>query len=101
MKGLCSLYNQCVKLSKYPWIKTIGVPLSPLPEVKSDREPIRSVRLRGVVPWASIEPTRSSSLLSINPEMAFFNSSPRKSAKLLSARYFNFTSFGLPTSPGV
>ncbi len=28
----------------------IGVPLSPLPEVKSDNDPIRSVSLLGVVP---------------------------------------------------
>ena len=37
----------------------IGVPLSPLPEVKSDNDPIRSVSLLGVVPWETILPTKS------------------------------------------
>ena len=36
----------------------MGVPLSPLPEVRSQREPIRSVRRRGVVPSETIFPTR-------------------------------------------
>ena len=38
------------KLSKYPCTSTTGVPLSPLPDVKSHREPIKSVILLGVVP---------------------------------------------------
>ena len=36
----------------------MGVPLSPEPEVRSHREPIRSVRRRGVVPWETMLPTR-------------------------------------------
>ena len=36
-------------------MKTIGVPLSPLPEVKSANEPMRSVSFRGVVPKDSLE----------------------------------------------
>ncbi len=51
------LYHSDAKLSKYPCISTTGVPLSPLPEVKSQREPSRSVILLGVVPkdssWAT------------------------------------------------
>ena len=37
---------------------TTGVPLSPLPDVKSQSEPIRSVILLGVVPWDAIFPTK-------------------------------------------
>ena len=33
----------------------MGVPLSPEPEVRSHKEPIRSVRRRGVVPWDAIK----------------------------------------------
>ena len=51
-------------LLKYPWIKIIGVPLSPLPEVRSHKEPIRSVNWRGVVPCASLS--------SICDDKAFF-----------------------------
>ena len=38
------------RLSKYPWINTTGVPLSPEPLVKSQSEPTKSVILLGVVP---------------------------------------------------
>jgi len=79
----------------------IGVPLSPLPEVKSDNDPIRSVSLLGVVPCDSIAPTKSDSLFLIYSDIAFLSSSPFKSAKLLSARYFNFISFGVPFKPDV
>ena len=48
------------------------------PEVKSDNEPIKSVNWRGVVPCASIAPTRSSFLFLICSEIAAFKSSPRK-----------------------
>ena len=41
----------------------IGVPLSPEPEVRSQREPIRSVSRRGVVPSETILPTRLSPVL--------------------------------------
>ena len=36
----------------------MGVPLSPEPLVRSHREPMRSVRLRGVVPSDTMLPTR-------------------------------------------
>ena len=35
------LYPILYIYQKYPWIQTIGVPLSPLPEVKPEREPIK------------------------------------------------------------
>ena len=73
---------------------TTGVPLSPLPDVKSQSEPIRSVNLLGVVPWDSIEPTRFAFLLFMWAFIASFNASPSRCAKLLSAKYFNLTSFG-------
>ena len=79
----------------------IGVPLSPLPDVKSDKEPIKSVSLLGVVPWEAILPTKSASLFLMYSDIAFFNSSPFKSAKSLSARYFNLISFGVPSNPAV
>lgn len=41
---------------KQPCTRTIGVPLSPEPEVRSHREPRRSVSLRGVVPWVAMLP---------------------------------------------
>ncbi|VIM58121.1 Uncharacterised protein [Clostridioides difficile] len=49
-------------------------------------------------------PVKSSDLLSFSTmyfEIASFNSSPDKSAKSLSAKYFNFTSFGVPSNPFV
>ena len=42
-------------------MKTIGVPLSPLPEVRSHSEPIRSVSWRGVVPSEAMLPFRLAS----------------------------------------
>ena len=82
----------------------IGVPLSPLPLVKSAKEPIKSVRRLGVVPCVTICPTRLvafSSFSLIYPLIASFNSSPSNPAKSLSAKYFNFTSFGVPSNPFV
>ena len=79
----------------------MGVPLSPLPLVRSHREPIRSVRFRGVVPSDTILPTRDclASLARIFSEMAFCSASPLRSANSLSARYFSFSSLGVPTRP--
>ena len=54
-----------VKLSKYPWIYMNGVPLSPLPLVKSHNDPIKSVSLLGVVPSDTILPLRSLSFFFI------------------------------------
>ena len=46
------------RLSKYPWINTTGVPLSPEPLVKSQSEPTKSVILLGVVPKDIFCPTK-------------------------------------------
>ena len=43
-----------------------SVPLSPLPEVRSAREPIKSVRRRGVVPWETMLPVKFSALASFS-----------------------------------
>ena len=48
----------------------MGVPLSPEPEVKSHREPIKSVSCLGVVPWDAMLPTRLSCLALILLEIA-------------------------------
>ena len=78
----------------------MGVPLSPLPLVRSHREPIRSVRLRGVVPSETICPTRlAESFSRIRRATACRSASPVRSPKSLSARYFSFSSLGVPTSP--
>ena len=79
----------------------MGVPLSPEPLVRSHREPIRSVRFRGVVPSDTMLPTRDflASFALIFSEMAFFSSSPLRSANSLSASYFSFSSLGVPTRP--
>ena len=74
--------------------------MSPEPEVRSHREPIRSVRRRGVVPWEAMEPARSP-FSRIFSSMAAFRASPLRSAKSLSARYFSFSSLGVPSRPGV
>ena len=63
----------------------MGVPLSPEPEVRSQREPMRSVRRRGVVPWLSILPVRSPSFWRMYSLMASRRASPVRWAKLLSA----------------
>ena len=75
--------------------------MSPEPEVRSASEPIRSVRRRGVVPWETIWPLRSASLLRMYAEMASLSASPLRCAKLLSARYLSLTSLGVPSRPGV
>ena len=54
--------------------------MSPLPEVRSHREPMRSVSRRGVVPSLAILPTRSASFCLMAPEMACFRASPLSSA---------------------
>ena len=79
----------------------IGVPLSPEPEVKSHNEPIRSVSCLGVVPCEAMLPTRLSFFDLMLLEIASFNSAPLRLAKSLSARYFNLSSLGVPTSPSV
>ena len=77
--------------------------MSPLPEVRSQREPMRSVRRRGVVPSEIMLPTREvlASFWRIFSEMAFCSASPLRSAKSLSASYFSFSSLGVPSRPAV
>ena len=78
----------------------MGVPLSPLPLVRSQSEPIRSVRRRGVVPSDTMLPTKLSLVFSrMRSSMASFSASPLRSPKSLSARYLSFSSFGVPTRP--
>ena len=60
---------------------------------------MRSVSCLGVVPWEAMLPTRLLSFSLILLEIASFNSAPLKFLKSLSARYFNFNSFGVPTRP--
>ena len=79
----------------------IGVPLSPEPLVKSHKEPSKSVNCLGVVPWEAMLPTKSDCFALMLLEIASFNSAPLKSLKSLSARYFNFNSFGVPRRPSV
>lgn len=75
--------------------------MSPEPLVRSHRDPIKSVSLLGVVPWDAMSPTRLSFFPLILEDIASFNASPDKSLKSLSARYFSFTSLGVPSSPSV
>ena len=75
--------------------------MSPEPEVRSHREPIRSVRRRGVVPWAAILPTREPSFFLISSLMASRSASPDRAAKSLSARYLSLSSLGVPSRPAV
>ena len=77
----------------------MGVPLTPLPEVRSHSEPIRSVRRRGVVPSETILPTRLPSFFFISPFIASRSASPESAEKSLSARYLSFSSFGVPSRP--
>ena len=78
----------------------MGVPLSPLPLVRSHREPMRSVRLRGVVPSETILPTRLVESFSlIRWVMASCRAVPERSPKSWSARYFSFSSLGVPIRP--
>ena len=76
-----------------------GVPLSPLPLVKSHSEPIRSVSRLGVVPCVIIFPFNSASFFLISYLMASFNSSPSRLLYLLSDTYFNLISLGVPSKP--
>ena len=89
------------RLSKYPWINTTGVPLSPEPLVKSQSEPTKSVILLGVVPKDIFCPTKLFCFSFISLMIAFFRSLPVKLAYLLSATYLSFISFGVPISPSV
>ena len=82
-------------------MNTTGVPLSPEPLVKSHNDPIKSVSTLGVVPSVIICPVKSASFSLISSLIASFNSSPFKSANLLSETYFNLISFGYPTNPSV
>ena len=75
--------------------------MSPEPEVRSHRLPIRSVRRRGVVPWLDIWPFKSAFLWEMLSLMALVSASPEREAKSLSARYFSFSSLGLPARPAV
>ena len=79
----------------------IGVPLSPLPEVKSQRLPSKSVSLLGVVPCEDWSATRFAFFSFISAFIAFLASSPDKSPIALSARYLSFNSLGVPTKPFV
>ena len=78
-----------------------GVPLSPEPLVRSHREPIKSVSFLGVVPCDTISPTRLSFFSRMRLEIASLSASPDRSLKSLSARYFSFSSLGVPSRPGV
>ena len=62
----------------------IGVPLSPLPLVRSQREPIRSVSRRGVVPWEAIWPFRSLSFSRI--ELSLDMSDKSKATRMMLVR---------------
>ena len=75
--------------------------MSPEPEVRSHREPRRSVSLRGVVPWVAMLPFRSASFLRMAFSIAERSSSPLRAAKSLSARYLSFSSLGRPLRPSV
>ena len=78
--------------------------MSPLPEVKSAKEPIKSVSCLGVVPWVTMVPFKLAALSCfslIYPFIASFRLSRDRFAKSLSAKYFNFTSLGVPSKPGV
>ena len=82
-------------------MRITGVPLSPEPDVRSQSEPIRSVSCLGVVPWEAMLPTRLPDLALILSEIAFFNASPERSLKSLSARYLSLSSLGVPFKPSV
>ena len=76
--------------------------MSPEPLVKSHREPIRSVRRRGVVPMEAITRLLSSRLfLRMASRTASSSSLPLRCFRSLSARYFSFSSLGRPLSPSV
>ena len=89
------------KLSKYPCTRIIGVPLSPLPLVKSHNEPSKSVICLGVVPKVWFVPFKSAALLLIFSRIASFKASPFRSLNSLSAKYLIFNSFGVPFRPSV
>jgi hypothetical protein len=78
-----------------------GVHLSPDPEVKSQRDQIKSVYLLGVVHCVSIFHFKLDSLVLISLLIALFNSLHFKCANLLSDKYFNFNSFGLHSNHDV
>ena len=82
-------------------MNTTGVHLSHDHDVKSHRDPIKSVYLLGVVPCVSIFHFRLASFCLISFLIAVFNSSHLRLANLLSDKYLSFNSLGLPSSPTV